>query len=109
MRTAGTADLLPARENPRKRSGMHARKTPLTCAASLRNRTVDLLLTMDTQCVAVTAAEALSRPYAGSHEQSSARTSPHWRHFAPRSAPHVDLRAAGRDQPSPAIRPIDHA
>ena len=37
------------------------RKTRLTCGAPLRNRTVDLLLTMDHQTVPVSAAEALSR------------------------------------------------
>ena len=39
------------------------RKTRLTCGAPLRNRTVDLLLTMDHQTVPVSAAEALNSPH----------------------------------------------
>ena len=42
------------------------RKTRLTCGAPLRNRTVDLLLTMDHQTVPVSAAEALNRQNASS-------------------------------------------
>jgi hypothetical protein len=42
------------------------RKTRLTCGAPLRNRTVDLLLTMDHQTVPVSAVEALSRQNASS-------------------------------------------
>src|ERR1017187_681012 len=42
------------------------RKTRLTCGAPLRNRTVDLLLTMDHQTVSVSAVEALSRQNASS-------------------------------------------
>jgi hypothetical protein len=40
---------------------------PHYLGAPLRNRTVDLLLTMDHQSVPVTAAQALIRPNAGSH------------------------------------------
>jgi hypothetical protein len=47
----------------------------LFCGAPLRNRTVDLLLTIDKQCVAVTAAEALSRPDAGPRELTQAEAS----------------------------------
>jgi hypothetical protein len=43
--------------------------------APLRNRTVDLLLTMDHQQVPITAAEALNWPFAGSCELSQAAAS----------------------------------
>jgi hypothetical protein len=47
----------------------------LFCGAPLRNRTVDLLLTIDNQQVPVTAVEALNWPFAGSHELSQAAAS----------------------------------
>ena len=47
----------------------------LVCRAPLRNRTVDLLLTMDNQQVPVTAAEPLNWPDAGSHELTQAEAS----------------------------------
>jgi hypothetical protein len=59
--------------------------------APLRNRTVDLLLTMDHQTVPVSAAEALSRQNTSSRERRRAHVSTHWPHFAPQNAPHNDL------------------
>jgi hypothetical protein len=56
---------------------MHMRKLLLTCRAPLRNRTVDLLLTIDNQSVPVTAVEPLNCSNAGSHELSQATASAH--------------------------------
>ena len=55
----------------------------LFCGAPLRNRTVDLLLTMDHQTVPVSAVEALSRQNASSPQRGRAQISPHRLRFAP--------------------------
>jgi len=60
-----------------RRALAHPRRAPL------RNRTVDLLLTMDACGVAVTGARALSRADAGCRWQSSAGASPRWPGSAP--------------------------
>ena len=70
------------------------RKTRLTCGAPLRNRTVDLLLTMDHPTVPVSAAAALSRQNTSSRERRRAQISPHRLHFAPQNAPRNDLHLA---------------
>jgi hypothetical protein len=54
---------------------MHIRRLLLTCRAPLRNRTVDLLLTIDTQQVPLIAVEALNWADAGSRELSQAEAS----------------------------------
>jgi hypothetical protein len=64
-------------------------KNLLDPGAPLRNRTVDLLLTIDRQAVPVSVAEALSRPYAGSRERTLATASTRELGFAPRSAPQI--------------------
>jgi hypothetical protein len=55
--------------------------------APLRNRTVDLLLTMDHQTVPVSAVEALSRQDASSRQRRRAQISPYGLHFAPQMPP----------------------
>ena len=55
--------------------------------APLRNRTVDLLLTMDHQTVPVSAVEALSREKASSRWRRRAQISSHRLRFAPKNAP----------------------
>ena len=59
--------------------------------APLRNRTVDLLLTMDHQTGPVSAAEPLSRQNPSSRHRSRAHVSTHWPRFAPQNAPRNDL------------------
>jgi hypothetical protein len=75
------ADLFLTVEYPHRRSPDRYRKTRLTwepsIGAPLRNRTVDLLLTIDNQHVPGTAAEPLNWPDAGSHELSQALASAH--------------------------------
>jgi hypothetical protein len=64
----GFASELNARPSPCAGIGprLGGRKTRLTCGAPLRNRTVDLFLTMDHQQVSVIAAGALNRQNASS-------------------------------------------
>jgi hypothetical protein len=75
----------------RKRSSDRQTKTHLTCGASLRNRTVDLLLTMDHQRVPVSAAEALDRQNTSSRWRGRAQISPHWLLSAPKLPPEMIL------------------
>ena len=67
-------------------------ETASDLGAPLRNRTVDLLLTMDHQKVPVSAVEALNRQNASSRWRRRAQISPHRLRFAPQNAPHNDLR-----------------
>src|SRR5262245_39550878 len=55
--------------------------------APLRNRTVDLLLTIDSQAVRATAVRALTSRNANSQKQPPADASSHRRHSAPQTAP----------------------
>src|SRR5262249_29515482 len=55
--------------------------------APLRNRTVDLLLTIDNQSVPVTAVEPLNCSYAGSDELPQAAASARYLGSAPRFSP----------------------
>jgi hypothetical protein len=67
------------------------RKTRLTRGDPLRNRTVDLLLTMDHQTVPVSAVEALSRQNASLRKRRRARISPPGRHLT--RLPLLDIAA----------------
>src|SRR5262249_2819403 len=60
----------------------------------LRNRTVDLLLTIDNQHVPVTAIATLNWADTGSRERTQAATSARKLGFAPRSAPRMIFRIA---------------
>jgi hypothetical protein len=63
------------------------RRISLNCGDHLRNRTVDLLLTIGSQQVSEAAAEALSRPCAGCDRPPRAKASPRWRILPPRLPP----------------------
>jgi len=58
--------------------------------APLRNRTVDLLLTMDHQTVPASAVESLSRKNASSRWRRRAQINLHRLRFAPQNAPGND-------------------
>jgi hypothetical protein len=68
----------------------------LLAGAPLRNRTVDLLLTMANQSVPVMAVCGLSRLNTGSRWRRLAQTSPAWLHSAPQTAPRNDLLMTSR-------------
>src|SRR5581483_6364166 len=65
------------------------RERPLTCGAPLRNRTVDLLLTITRQTVHLSVLMTLSWRNVGRDERREASESPRQRGFAPRSAPQI--------------------
>jgi hypothetical protein len=63
----------------------------LLCGAPLRNRTVDLLLTMDHQRVPESPVASLNRQNTSSRWRGQAHVGPHWPGFAPQNAPRNDL------------------
>jgi hypothetical protein len=63
--------------------------------APLRNRTVDLLLTIDNQSVPVSAVEPLNCSYAASHKLPLAEASACKLDFAPQSVPRLEPLRAG--------------
>jgi hypothetical protein len=62
---------------------------PCDLRAPLRNRTVDLLLTMANQPVPIASAYGLSRLNTGSRQRRLAETSPAWLQSAPQIAPEM--------------------
>ena len=75
---------------------LSVRKSLMTCGAPLRNRTVDLLLTIDHQEVAQLAARHLSRQNTCCRRQPEAPASPSEHCSAPQTAPHGIVPGQGR-------------
>ena len=74
------------------------RKTRLTCGAPLRNRTVDLLLTMDRCAVLPPQVDRLTCENAGTDWHSQAPDEPTRAPFATQSATHFDLSGVQADR-----------
>jgi hypothetical protein len=84
---------LNARPSPCTGSGprIGRRKTRLTCGAPLRNRTVDLLLTMDRGQVPLPQAECLTSQNTSTDQHPQAQNGLSRASFATQSATHFDL------------------
>jgi hypothetical protein len=74
------------------------RKTRLTCGAPLRNRTVDLLLTMDHCAVLQPQVDHLTCENTSTHRHSQAPDKPTRAPFATQSATHFDLVSERTDR-----------
>jgi hypothetical protein len=70
---------------------LHQRKLPLTCRAPLRNRTVDLLLTIDRRTIPLPQVEGVTRQNTSTDQHPQAPDRPTRASFAPQSATHFDL------------------
>ena len=94
-----TADLLSPFSSTKRGHRIRIRKLPLTCRVPLRNRTVDLLLTIDRRTVVLSLVGGVTRQNTSTdkHPQAPDRLSRAL--LAPRSAPQFDLpRSARRTQ-----------
>jgi hypothetical protein len=84
-----TCDLIHPSARTRNRSDGYIRKWPVTCGAPLRNRTVDLLLTMQFR--------AVPRPQAGPVSRPDASTGQHAQAARPLSRARPDTRSDTQD------------
>ena len=84
------------RPGTRRGHRIHIRKLLLTCRAPLRNRTVDLLLTMNRRTVLFSLVEGVTRQNTSTDQHPQAPDRPTQAQFAPQ----FDL-AAGGTSPSP--------
>jgi len=75
----------------------------LFCGAPLRNRTVDLLLTMNHRTVPLPLVQRVTRQDTSTYQHPQAPDGPSRARFAPRSAPQFDLAAIGVDRCRPAV------